>query len=120
MCGPFACSAARLFRAAFLLWTTTSKHAFLEGMNPTLARLMSNKHTSSAGIVCFIAVGLCHILVHFFPDQAQAFRDSQRDIMGLAVTYGLIMAGDASKSAPAEPGEGTAANPPTTTPEAKP
>lgn len=83
----------------------------MNAMLTILSRSLANKHTSSAALVYFLAKGAAQFGPIWFPTHAQQFKDSLPVIEGLAVSYGLLMAGDAKQSA-AAPTEDKSAMPP--------
>lgn len=76
-----------------------------------LSRAASNKHTTSAAGIYFVAKAIAEFGPIWFPSHAEQFNKSLPIVEGLAVSYGLYMAGDAQKSAPATTKEESAANP---------
>lgn len=56
-----------------------------------------NKHTTGAGAAYLGALAVSHIGAIWFPHHAEQFKQTGDAIQGLAVAYGLIMAGDAKK-----------------------
>lgn len=76
-----------------------------------VSRSLSNGHTSIAATVYFLAQAASLLGPVWFPSHTDQFNKSLNIIGGLAVSYGLLMAGDASKSAPAASKEESAANP---------
>lgn len=69
-------------------------------MNPlTLKNLLSNKHTTGAGIAYIAASAMQVLGPVWFPGHANQFKVTAEWIHGAAAAYGFAMAGDASKSA---------------------
>lgn len=83
----------------------------MNSMVSLISRGLSNKHTSLAAVVYFIAKAIAQFGPIWFPSHAQQFKDSLPLVEGLAVSYGLLMAGDASQSAAAKTTADTAAKP---------
>jgi hypothetical protein len=81
-----------------------------------LRLLLSNKHTSGAAIVYFIAKIVAELGAVWFPAHKAQFDSTTNVIEAAAVGWGLLSAGDAKQSAPAEPPAKGADNPISSTP----
>jgi hypothetical protein len=64
-----------------------------------LTSLVQNKHTSGAALAYFGAKVLLPILAIWFPGHEAQIQKTAEIIEGGSVAYGLLMAGDATKSA---------------------
>lgn len=59
--------------------------------------LLSNKHTSTAGLVYMIAKAMAQLANVWFPGHEKQVHSTVEIIEALAIGYGLISAGDASQ-----------------------
>ena len=74
-------------------------------------RLLANKHTTGAGIAYLIASGLETLGPLWIPSKTHEFQLTAKWIHGIAVMYGLGMAGDAKQPDKSLTGNGDSANP---------
>lgn len=81
-----------------------------------LKLLLANKHTSGAAIVYLVAKVLAELGKAWMPDKAHQWDLTLNIVEGAAVSWGLLAAGDAKQSAPAEPPASGAGNPISSTP----
>lgn len=65
--------------------------------------LLNNKHTSIAAVVYIVSQVVSELGAVWFPAHKEQFSATSKIIESAAVGYGLIMAGDAKPSTPAEP-----------------
>jgi hypothetical protein len=72
---------------------------------PFMQRTLQNKHTSGAAAVYFATLTVSKLGAIWFPQHTAQFEQTAEVVKGLAVTYGLIMAGDAgaNNQPPAQP-----------------
>lgn len=70
-----------------------------------LSTVLSNKHTTGAGIVYALAKFGCPLLQVWFPGHEAQFKSTSELLEGAAVFYGLAAAGDAGKSVSKEEAE---------------
>ena len=68
-----------------------------------LKLILANKHTSIAAAAYVVCKVVAELGAVWFPAYATQFRASANIVEGAAVAYGLLAAGDASKTPPAEP-----------------
>jgi hypothetical protein len=68
-------------------------------MMKLITSLAQNKHTSGAALAYFAAKVLLPILAIWFPDHQAQIQQTAAVVEGGSVAYGLLMAGDATKSA---------------------
>ena len=64
----------------------------------TLLNAFQNKHTTGAGVAYLLLKTLMQMLIVWFPDQHDKLATTGEILEGAAVAYGLVAAGDASKS----------------------
>lgn len=69
-------------------------------MNPLIARLLANKHTSIAAIVVVSLIILAQALKIWMPQYANQIDQTISMIQKTAVGYGLLMAGDSQPTKP--------------------
>jgi len=67
--------------------------------------LLDNKHTSIAGLVYLGAKVLAQLGAVWWPEHKDQFTATANIIEGVAVSYGLLAAGDASQSQKVEGGK---------------
>jgi len=72
-----------------------------------ITRAVSNKHTSISGLVYLVAKFGAELLSQWWPTHAEQFKNSANIVEGFAVSYGLLMAGDSSKSVTKEEADTT-------------
>lgn len=64
----------------------------------TIMTILQNKHTSIAGVVYLALKTMAQLAVVWWPEQKDKLETTSSILEGAAVAYGLIAAGDASKS----------------------